>query len=351
MSAGPGAELRCCLRGRGSLGAGKEDEPCFHEVRREAVRLPQMAVPPLDRAGSVGVQVRRSRTVAGHQRYGAELPDPRVATLGPLRERFVVVHVRSVVGQAIRCSRRRKGAWPVQYIQYRWDAGVTWSRTESPALRRPARRDGNVPRRPTGPPGRLGGRSSSRRRRGTRRTTPSPDRTGTARATRHHPSRGRTERRGRQLRMEGGHPLLQDKRRHLSAPLTVRVRGPGGEIAGYGATAWVRACVNEERPTIEPSAVPSSPRASLARPVPHGHEPTVPRTTPPGLVCLIHAYGMRRTAQVAMTRSYGARCGWPRSPSPVTVHVEKPAASRAASARAATCASTSFVERRRPRPG
>lgn len=86
-------------RGEGSsLGLGKQDASCFREVLREAVRLPQVAVPPLDRAGRVGVQVRRPRAVTGYERDGAELSDPGVAALGPPGERFVV-HVRSVVGR------------------------------------------------------------------------------------------------------------------------------------------------------------------------------------------------------------------------------------------------------------
>lgn len=41
MSARPGAEPWCRLRGEGSsLGLGKQDASCFREVLREAVRLP-----------------------------------------------------------------------------------------------------------------------------------------------------------------------------------------------------------------------------------------------------------------------------------------------------------------------
>jgi hypothetical protein len=43
--------------------------------------------------------------------------------------------------------------------------------------------------------------------------------------------------------------------------------------------------MNDDRPMIRPSAVPSSRTVTLARPVPYGHDPTVDWMLPPGFVC------------------------------------------------------------------
>lgn len=84
----PGCRCRC--RGWGLVGLGEQDSLGLGQVGGEGVGLPCVAVPSLDEAGRVWVQVGALGTVAGDDGNGAKSSDFRVTSLRPFRQRFVV---------------------------------------------------------------------------------------------------------------------------------------------------------------------------------------------------------------------------------------------------------------------
>ncbi|GHF64653.1 hypothetical protein GCM10018790_48080 [Kitasatospora xanthocidica] len=89
--------------------------------------------------------------------------------------------------------------------------------------------------------------------------------------------------------------------------------------------------------------MPSPPTVSRTTASPPYSGPHGATIRPPGRVCSIQAGGTRRTEQVAITRSYGARSGWPAVPSPTTSVGECPARASRCRASAAFSSSTSTV--------